>query len=141
MLSSRAKYGLRAAAVLAAAPGQRLNSGEIATRGVIPRKFLEAILVELRNSALIDSRRGPAGGHLLLLPPAEIRIADLIRIFDGPLALTPCTSRTAPGPCKDCPDAEACALRVILQQARDAVANVLETRTLADLARETAFPS
>ena len=134
MLSSKAKYGLRAAALLAGAGGQWLNSTELAARGVVPRKFLEAILVELRNHEVIESRRGPAGGHRLLMAPEAVRVADLIRIFDGPLALTPCTSRTQFGPCRDCPDLEACKLRHVLQQARDAVAGVLEGYSLADLA-------
>lgn len=136
MLSSRAKYALRAAIHLAdrAADGEWIPTAEIAEQETIPRKFLEAILVELRTHGLLDSRRGPGGGHRLRLKPAQIAVADIIRIVDGPLALAPCASRTQFRACDDCPDLEACRLRPLLGRARDAVAAVLESSTLADLA-------
>ena len=136
MLSSRAKYALRAAIHLADRVGAEewIPTAQIAEREVIPRKFLEAILVELRTHGLLESRRGPGGGHRLRLKPRAIAVADIIRIVDGPLALAPCASRTQFSACSDCPDLETCRMRSLLQRARDAVAAVLEDCSLEDLA-------
>ena len=135
MLSSRAKYALRAAIHLAdrAADGAWVPTAEIAEGEAIPRKFLEAILVELRTQGILESRRGPGGGHRLRKRADAVAVADIIRIIDGPLALAPCASRTQFRACADCPDLDACRMRPLLQRARDAVAAVLEDSTLADL--------
>src|SRR5579863_7913763 len=140
MLSSRAKYALRAAIHLAdrAADADWIPTAQIAEQEAIPRKFLEAILVELRTNGLLDSRRGPGGGHRLRLKAEAIAVADIIRIVDGPLALAPCASRTQFRACEDCPDLDACRMRPLLQRARDAVAAVLEECSLADLTRRQA---
>ena len=137
MLSSRAKYALRAALVLAEAQpeGRWISAQTIAERSDTPRKFLEAILVQLRDEGLIESRRGPVGGHKLLKTPETVTVADVIRIIDGPIALTPCASRTRFGVCRDCPDRRQCQLTELMRRVRDAAANVLESCSLADLNR------
>jgi len=137
MLSSRAKYALRACIYLAKHyPDEGWSlAPDIAEAEDIPRKFLEAILVELRDHDVVESHRGRYGGYRLARPPAEIAASDVIRIVDGPLALAPCASRTQFGPCADCPDIDLCALSPMLQQARDAVAAVLEGYSLHKLAR------
>lgn len=141
MLSSRAKYALRAILVLVEeAPSGRWTSAQIiAERSDTPRKFLEAILVQLRDEGFIQSRRGPVGGHRLLKPAEEITVADIYRVIDGPIALTPCASRTRFGVCKDCKDIETCQLTGLMQRVRDAAAEVLEGCTVADLARTPAL--
>ena len=140
MLSSRAKYALRAAIHLAdrADPAEWVPTARIAARETIPRKFLEAILVELHAHGLLESRRGPGDGHRLRRPARDVAVADIIRIVDGPLALAPCASRTQFRACEDCPDVETCRIRPLLGRARDAVAGVLESCSLADLARQDA---
>lgn len=137
MLSSKAKYALRAAVFLAERQGGDgwTLAADIADAEAIPRKFLEAILVALRDGGIVESRRGRAGGHRLARPSSRIAAGDVIRIIDGPLALTPCTSRTRLGPCDDCVDPAICALRPVLQKARDAVASVLDGCSLARLER------
>lgn len=142
MLSSKAKYALRAALVLAEEVDRDgwTSSFEIAEREAIPRKFLEAILVQLRDSGLIESRRGPTGGHRLRVSPAELNVADIIRIMDGPIALTPCASRTQFRACDDCVDIRSCRLRHLMQRVRDAAANVLEGCSLADLRNAPTLP-
>ncbi len=143
MLSSRAKYAVRAALHLADRDGETdwVPTVEIAASQSIPRKFLEAILVEMRTNGLLESRRGPGGGHRLRLRPDQIAVADIIRIVDGPLALTPCASRSQFRACADCPDLDSCRIRLLMRRARDAVAAVLEDCTLADLvASEEARP-
>lgn len=136
MLSSKAKYAVRAATMLAERAGvdEWTQTAEVAERERIPRKFLEAILVQLRDHGVVESRRGSHGGHRLAHDPAAVSIADIIRIFDGPLALTPCASVTRFRPCTDCVSIESCRLQHLMRQARDAVAGVLENCSLASLA-------
>lgn len=134
MLSQKARYGLRALVELARADGAQLTSAELALRADAPRKFLEAILLELARNRIVVSRRGKFGGYILARPPGEISFAEVIRVADGPLALAPCVSRTAFRKCDDCPDLATCSLREALLRARDATAAVLEGYSLADAA-------
>ncbi|HEX4171171.1 MAG TPA: Rrf2 family transcriptional regulator [Acetobacteraceae bacterium] len=135
MLSSKAKYAVRAAMHLArrAREGRWAQTPEIAEEEDLPRKFLELILVQMRDHGLVESRRGAQGGYRLLRDPDQISVADVIRIVDGPLALTPCASRTSFRPCNDCTDIRSCRLQPLMQQARDAVAGVLENCSLAEI--------
>lgn len=141
MLSHKARYALRALVELARAGDDRshteaqLTSGELAARADAPRKFLEAILLELSRKGLIVSRRGKFGGYVLARPAVDITFAEVIRVIDGPLALAPCVSRMAFRKCDDCPDLETCALREALLRARDATSDVLEGYTLKDAAQ------
>jgi Rrf2 family protein len=131
MLSQKSRYGLRALVELArAGPEQQLTAAELAVRADAPRKFLEAILLELARRGLIHSRRGKFGGYVLAKSADAISFADVIRIIEGPLALAPCVSQWAFRKCDDCPDMETCALRPALGKARDATAAVLEAYTL-----------
>ena len=144
MLSQKARYALRALVELARADGAQLTSGELSVRADAPRKFLEAILLELSRNHLVVSRRGKFGGYVLARAPAEISFAEVIRVIDGPLALAPCVSkRMGFRKCDDCPDDPTlCSLREALSRARDATAGVLEGYTLAEAARrETAATS
>lgn len=135
MLSQKAKYGLRALVELARADGGQVSAGELALRAGAPRKFLEAILLELSRNQIVLSRRGKFGGYVLARPPAAIAFAEIIRVVDGPLALAPCVSpRLGFRKCADCPNLETCTLREALRRARDATADVLEAYTLADAA-------
>ncbi len=132
MLSKRAKYSIRAMQELATLkPGETLQATELAVRIKAPLHFLEGILLEMRREGLLQSRRGRSGGYSLGKPGDLISIADVIRLIDGPLALTSCASRTAYAPCDDCPTPNDCTLRSILLEARDAMAVVLERHTLA----------
>ncbi len=133
MLSQKARYALRALVELARAGAeQQLTASEIAVRADAPRKFLEAILLELSRRGLVLSRRGKFGGYILAKAPGVITFAEVIRVIDGPLALAPCVSQMAFRKCDDCPDLETCALRPALRRARDATAEVLEAYSLAD---------
>lgn len=140
MLSQKAKYGLRALVELARASSEpaaaQVSAGELAQRAGAPRKFLEAILLELARNQVVISRRGKFGGYVLARGPAEISFAEVIRIIDGPLALAPCVSpRLGFRKCADCADLATCTLREALLRARDATAEVLEGYSLADAAR------
>ena len=136
MLSQKARYALRALVELTRTSGGQLTSGELSVRADAPRKFLEAILLELSRNHLVISRRGKFGGYTLARDPAEISFAEVIRVIDGPLALAPCVSkRMGFRKCDDCPDDPSlCSLREALRRARDATAEVLEGYSLAEAA-------
>ena len=135
MLSQKARYALRALVELAREEPSQLTSADIAQRSDAPRKFLEAILLELARNGVVVSRRGKFGGYILARPAADISFAEVIRVIDGPLALAPCVSpRLGFRRCDDCEDLAACALRHALALARDATAQVLEGYSLAEAA-------
>src|ERR1700761_9151651 len=135
MLSQKARYALRAMVELARDPERgQLTASELSVRADAPRKFLEAILLELARRGVLISRRGKFGGYALARAPEQISFAEVIRVIDGPLALAPCVSRTAFRKCHDCPSLETCTLRGALLMARDATAAVLEKYSLADAA-------
>jgi Rrf2 family protein len=135
MLSQKARYALRALVELArAGSDKQLTAGEIALRADAPRKFLEAILLELSRRHLIISRRGKFGGYALARSPEAISFAEVIRVIDGPLALAPCVSQMAFRKCDDCEDIDTCSMRPALLKARDATAEALESYTLAEAA-------
>ncbi len=132
MLSNKAKYGLKALIHLAGAEGQCL-AGDMAAANNIPRKFLDAILVELRNAGILNSRKGKGGGYLLARPAEKITVGQIIRILDGPLAPIACASKTAYQRCADCPDEDACAIRDIMLDVRDSIAMILDRTSIASL--------
>jgi Rrf2 family protein len=132
MLSQKGRYALHALFVLAEHGGDEpMLIADIADKARVPRKFLEQILVELKKRGIVRSQRGRAGGYLLGRAPKDISFADVIRVTDGPLALSPCVSATAYQRCDDCLDEKTCAIRKVLLLARDATADILESRTLA----------
>jgi Rrf2 family protein len=109
--------------------------GDIAERENVPRKFLEAMLVDLRKRGLLDSRRGKYGGYRLAKPAEAISFGEIIRIVDGPLAPLPCASKSGFRPCDDCTDANSCSVRWLMLQVRDATADILDNCSLADALR------
>jgi Rrf2 family protein len=132
MLSNKGKYGLKALMHLARYEGPCL-AAEIAAENQIPRKFLDAILLELRNAGILNSKKGKGGGYHLARPADKITAGQIIRILDGPLAPIACASRTAYRRCADCPDEEACAVRDLMLDVRDAMALILDRTSIAAL--------
>ena len=136
-LSKRGEYGLRAMMRLAediqlGQPYPLMQIKEIAGRDKIPAKFLEQILLALKNAGLLHSKMGIGGGYYLGKPPEEITLGHIIRVLDGPLAPIRCVSQTAYEPC-GCPDARTCGLRLVMSDVREAVAAILDHTTLADI--------
>ncbi|NKB84394.1 Rrf2 family transcriptional regulator [Ochrobactrum grignonense] len=111
--------------------GQLTSASEIAERHHIPRKFLDNIFIELRNAGFVLSRKGKGGGFCLARPASEIHIGNIIRALDGALAPIACASKTDYQPCDDCDETE-CEVRHMMLDVREAIANVLDHRTLAD---------
>ena len=133
-LSKRGEYGLRAMLDLAG-----LDSGsavvqikEIAEREHIPAKFLEQILLTLKNAGLLHSKMGVGGGYYLAKPPEQITLGHIVRTLDGPLAPVRCVSQMAYEPC-GCPDEQNCGLRLVMQDVRTALAEILDRTSLADV--------
>jgi len=135
-LSKRGAYGLRAMIALAATGPDGevpiIQIREIAEREQMPAKFLEQILLALRNAGLLHSKMGVGGGYHLAKSPDEISLGHIVRVLDGPLAPVKCVSQMAYEPC-GCPDEETCGLRLVMGEVRNAIANVLDNTTLADV--------
>lgn len=131
MLTKKGKYGLKALVHLARLPaGELAFVGDIATSNHIPKKFLDAILGELRNAGFVLSRKGKEGGYRLAKSAAEIKVGHVIRVLDGPLAPIACASRTRYERCDDCDEAT-CHVRHMMLEVRQAIADVLDNRSLA----------
>jgi Rrf2 family protein len=134
MLTAKGKYSLKALAHLAKLkPDELTQAADIAATNEIPKKFLDAILGELRNAGFVYSRKGPTGGYRLAREPSQIKIGHVIRAIDGPLAPIACASRTAYRPCADCRSIEACTVRLAMAKVRDAMSDVLDRMTLAEM--------
>jgi Rrf2 family protein len=134
-LSKRGEYALRAMIDLGIAreAGRPLVPiGELAAHERIPVKFLEQILLQLKEAGFLTSRRGPTGGYSLKKSPRSIKIGQIVRLIDGPLAPIPCVSKTAYEPCS-CPDEDHCGLRMLMLDVRNAIADVLDRHTLAEV--------
>ena len=136
MLSKKAKYGLKALIFLANSPEDRsVLIADIASHDGIPKKFLDMILLEMRNAGILNSRKGKGGGYSLAMAPEQIVIGNVVRLLDGPLAPVPCVSKTAYRRCEDCTTEDTCRIRRLMGRVRDAISDVLDTSTLADLSR------
>ena len=109
-----------------------LQIREISQHEQIPAKFLEQILLSLKNAGLLHSKMGVGGGYHLAKPPGEITFGQIVRILDGPLAPVKCVSQMAYEPC-GCPDEETCGLRLVMSDVRNAIANLLDGTSLADV--------
>jgi len=143
-LSKRTQYSLRALYALARAYGQGpVLISHLAEEEAIPKKFLEQILLALKSSGLVESRKGKGGGYTLVQSPDKITVASVIRLMEGPLAPLPCASETRFRKCNECVDIETCGTRIVMREVRDAIAAILDSTTLAmvcervDLARQT----
>jgi Rrf2 family protein len=106
---------------------------DLADRQHLPKKFLEAILLELKRHGLLHSKKGRGGGYLLGRAPDAITVGQIIRVLEGPLALVPCVSQTAYMRCEECQDEKTCGVRLAMKDVRDATAEILDHMTLAGL--------
>jgi Rrf2 family protein len=133
-LSKRGEYALRALIDMGIAHemGRPLvQIGDLAETERLPIKFLEQILMQLKEAGFVESRRGKLGGYQLAMPAKKIKIGPVVRLIDGPLAPVSCASLTAYEKCS-CPDEERCGLRMLMQDVRNAIANILDKFTLED---------
>jgi len=137
MLSKKTKYGLKALTYIAKKEDKSpVLISEIAEKENISRKFLETILLLLKNTGFLASKMGKGGGYYLIKDPKEVTLASLIRILEGPIAMLPCVSLNFYEKCADCPDQETCSLHALMIEVRDKTLHVLENKTLHDLTFE-----
>lgn len=140
MISKKTKYALKALIYL----GKEYDKGpiliaDLAREEKIPKKFLELILLALKNNGLLHSRKGKGGGYYLIKHPRLIPMGKVIRILEGPLAPVPCVSETAYAKCEECINEDACGVRLLMKRVRDAVAHIYDGTTLADLLEEVSL--
>lgn len=133
MISQKAKYALRSLIVLArAGPGETVQMPAIAARERIPKKFLEQILLDLKRSGVVMSRRGKYGGYFLCRPAGEVTFGEILRIIDGPVAPLACLRKAGYRRCEDCGDEAACEVRRVFHKVTAASRAILDTTTLSD---------
>lgn len=136
MLTKKTKYALKALIFLMKEHGHGpVLISDLAEKENIPKKFLEQILLSLKNKGILQSKKGKGGGYLLGRPPETITLGEVIRALDGPLAPIPCVSQTAYVKCDECEDETTCGIRVVMKQVRDQTAKILDGTTLTDLLR------
>jgi Rrf2 family protein len=134
MLTKKTKYALKALMSLVREHGHGpVLIADLAEHEEIPKKFLEQILLSLKNKGILQSKKGKGGGYLLGRPPETITLGEVIRALDGPLAPIPCVSQTAYVKCDECEDETTCGIRVVMKQVRDETAKILDGTSLADL--------
>jgi Rrf2 family protein len=134
MLSHKAKYAIKALTYLAGKNrGEPVRTIDIAKNARIPKKFLEHILLELKNASMVSSRQGVFGGYYLMKNPDQINLADIYRLFDGAVALLPCASFRFFEPCADCDDVENCILRHELIEVKKQTLDALKKVTIKSL--------
>jgi len=142
MLTRKGKYGLKALMHLTGLPpGGSPSSAEIAEKNQISKKFLDGILGELRNAGLVHSRYGREGGFTLARPASEIMVGHVVRVLDGPLAPIPCASRSYYQKCTDCVNEDRCSVRLIMLEVRNAIAAILDQRSVAEMRGLADLPS
>ena len=134
MISMKTKYALMALSALARVQDREaLLIADLARNENIPKKFLEAILLTLKNQGILSSRKGPGGGYSLAVSPAELTIGKIVRAFEGDLAPVPCLSDTAPAKCAECGEMESCGIRLVMADVKQAITSVLDRATLAEM--------
>lgn len=134
MISKKTKYAINALVHLA----KRKDEGpiiiaEIAKAENIPQKFLEAILLDLKKAGILASKKGKAGGYYLLKSPEDVNMADVMRLFDGPIALLPCVTYMYYERCEECKDEETCGIRDVFLEVRNKTVSMLKKSTLLEI--------
>ncbi|MFK5958764.1 MAG: Rrf2 family transcriptional regulator [Lutibacter sp.] len=133
MLSKKTKYGLKALSYLVK---QEKNSpvliADISKSENISQKYLESILLTLKKSGILSSKKGKGGGYFLLKEPSSIKISTIMRVLEGPIAMLPCVSLNYYEKCDDCIDEEQCSLSILMAEVRDSTLKILENKTLAN---------
>lgn len=136
MLSKKTKYGLKALSYLGAQTDKKpVQISEIAEQENISQKFLESILLSLRKTGFLGSKKGKGGGYYLLKKPEDILMTDVMRVLEGPISMVPCVSLNFYETCEDCPNEGDCAVHKLMLKVRDANLAVYRNNTLADLIR------
>ncbi len=143
MISKKTKYGLKALLTLAEEYNlhRPILISELAGKGNIPKKFLELILLDLKRSGLLHSKKGKGGGYFLAKGPAEINLAQVVRTLEGTLSPLPCLSSQSYRRCEECVDEATCRVRMIMGEVREATVKILEQTSLQDMMERAYEPA
>jgi len=134
MLSKKTKYAFHALTYLGKQEERTpVLISEVAKQTSVPKKFLESILLDLRKAGILNSKMGKGGGYYLLKEAEDVLLADVIRMFNGPIALLPCASLNYYEPCDECSSEVACGLNKMMVEVRDEMLKILENKTLKDM--------
>ena len=141
MMSMKCKYALKALTALGKNYGREyLQTAVIAAGENIPKKFLEQILLELKHARIVKSRQGSGGGYYMTKKPKDVSVAEVYRLFDGPISLVPCVSLNYYEKCEDCKSESACLLRPEFIKLREGARQVMSRTTIQsflDTAKKT----
>ena len=135
MLSKKCKYAIHALVHMAKEPEEKFLIKDISETCNIPKKFLEAILLDLKRAGVLGSKQGKGGGYFLRRRPEEVDLAEVVRLFDGAIALVPCATHKFYEPCQECTDEETCSVRDAFLQIRNATVEMLKGDTLETLVK------
>ncbi|HOW58254.1 MAG TPA: Rrf2 family transcriptional regulator [Candidatus Omnitrophota bacterium] len=135
MISKKTKYALKAVLFLAEkyATKEPVLIAEIAQKESIPKKFLESILLELKNKGVLQSRKGKGGGYLLARGPSQISFGEVIQIFENPFALLPCLNQGPSYRCSECQVGHVCGIHMVMQEVYNTTTSILNVTTLQEV--------
>jgi len=134
LLTKRTKYAIKALIALARSKDNKpMLIAEIATQEGLPKRFLESILLDLKRAKILSSKMGSGGGYFLMQASSEIKVLEIIRILDGPVALLPCVSLNFYQRCEECKDELTCSIRRMMQKVREASVDIMGNTSIADL--------
>jgi Rrf2 family protein len=133
MLSKKTKYGIKALVYIAKQETKVISIRDIAEHENISQKFLESILLSLKKTGIVGSKKGKTGGYYLLKEPSAITMSSIMRILEGPIAMLPCVSLNFYEKCDDCPSEDLCNIHSVMEELRDANLSILNSKTLKDL--------
>jgi Rrf2 family protein len=134
MLSKKTRYAMLALAKLTREYGNGpVLIGDIAKEEKIPQRFLESILLDLKNYGILGSKMGKSGGYFLMKDPGSINLSEIVRHFDGAIALIPCASEKYYQACEFCKNEKTCKIRKVFKKIRDNTYNMLSNTSLSDL--------
>ncbi len=136
MLSKKCKYAVHALVHMAKTPKERFLIKDISDACCIPKKFLEAILLDLKRAGVLGSKQGKGGGYFLRREPADVNLAEVVRLFDGAIAAVPCATFKFYERCTECVDEETCSVRDVFLQVRNATVEMLKSSNLEDLVKK-----
>jgi Rrf2 family protein len=136
MLSKKCKYAVHALVHMAKTPREIFLIKDISEACCIPKKFLEAILLDLKRAGVLGSKQGKGGGYFLRREAADVNLAEVVRLFDGAIAHVPCATYKFYERCTECVDEETCSVRDAFLQVRNATVEMLKASTLEDLVKK-----
>ena len=138
MISKKCKYAIHALVYMGKEPHEKFLIKDVSVACRIPKKFLEAILLDLKRAGILGSKQGKGGGYFMRRAPSEVNLAEVVRLFDGAIAAVPCATYKFYESCAECEDEETCSVRDAFLQIRNATVEMLKANTLEDMIQKEA---